>query len=335
MAQNFKTQGLLAKAYARGQMILSEFFEKGRVYSWTLAVYNTAWWIGNYCSRLSSLQYWGTRKMTAWTDSYLERRYNIQSVSNLSMPKVHIPESDYKIWVFWWQGESLMPPLVKGCYLQLRAYNRNVVLISQSNIHDYCHIPDYIFQKVRGGKISFTHLSDILRVSLLAEYGGMWVDSTCWVSGEIPKDVLGMNFITPKTINKRPLPFWSNSRWCGWGVGTNIIGNPLYVFIRDVFYAVARDCECWPFYLFMDYMYDYAYRHNPEIRAMMDAVPQNNTRRNDLHFMLNKPYDTQAYLELIKQNWLFKLSYKTPWKERTEDGRQTFYGLIVSRNGEL
>jgi hypothetical protein len=68
---------------------------------------------------------------------------------------------------------------------------------------------------------------------------------------------------------------------------------------------------------------------------MMDAVPQNNTRRNDLHFMLNKPYDTQAYLELIKQNWLFKLSYKTPWKERTEDGRQTFYGLRASRNGEL
>lgn len=46
MAKNFRTQGKLNKAIARLQMIATEFFEKGRCYSWKLSVYNTAWWIG-------------------------------------------------------------------------------------------------------------------------------------------------------------------------------------------------------------------------------------------------------------------------------------------------
>ncbi len=64
---------------------------------------------------------------------------------------------------------------------------------------------------------------------------------------------------------------------------------------------------------------------------MIDAVPENNVRRNDLHFMLNKPYDENEYKNLIEFDWLFKLSYKTPWKEKTEDGKMTFYGMLLNQ----
>ena len=82
MAKNFNTvgQGKLGKAFARLNMIGSEFLEKGRFYSWKLAVYNTAWWIGNYCHPLSKLQFWGTRKITEWMDVYLRKTLNVSQL---------------------------------------------------------------------------------------------------------------------------------------------------------------------------------------------------------------------------------------------------------------
>lgn len=79
-----------------------------------------------------------------------------------------------------------MPELVENCYKQLVKHNSNVILITKNNIRDYTHIPEEIYTKVSKGQISYTHLSDILRLSLLAERGGMWLDATCFVPYSIP-----------------------------------------------------------------------------------------------------------------------------------------------------
>ena len=87
MAKNFNTvgQGKLSKAFARLNMIGSEFLEKGHYYSWKLAVYNTAWWIGNYCHPMNKLQFWSTRKITEWMDVYLCKTL---SISQLPPPNI-------------------------------------------------------------------------------------------------------------------------------------------------------------------------------------------------------------------------------------------------------
>lgn len=223
-----------------------------------------------------------------------------------------------------------MPELVRGCHRQLRAHNDNVVLITKDNIRQYADIPQYIYDKVAAGCISFTHLSDILRASLLAQYGGLWVDSTCWLRGALPEEVYDWRLTTPRTKGLADMPSWSNSRWCGWGIGTNEAGNPLFVFLRGALYNFWAEHNQLPFYLLIDYLIDYAYRHDAAIRAMIDAVAENNTRRNDLHFMLNQPWDAARYAALCEgRNWLFKLSYKSLWRAATADGKSTFYGRLL------
>ena len=222
-----------------------------------------------------------------------------------------------------------MPQLVQGCFRQLTTYNDNVCLITKDNYNEYCHIPDYVLQKLYRQEISITHFSDILRVSLLAENGGLWLDSTCWVAKKIPEQVYNLTFFSPCTKNLPDMPLWSNSRWCTWAVGTNEKNNKLFCFMRDVFYAVCKSYKSWPFYLFLDYCYDFAYRNFPEIKAMIDANPENNIHRNDLHFMLNKQFNEKEYENLCSKNWLFKLSYKTSWKSFTTNGAQTYYGRLI------
>ena len=39
-------------------------------------------------------------------------------------------------------------------------------------------MPDYIIRKQQSGEIDLTHFSDILRMMLLAQHGGIWMDST-------------------------------------------------------------------------------------------------------------------------------------------------------------
>ena len=54
----------------------------------------------------------------------------------------------------------------------------NIVILCENNIKDYINLPDHIMKKYFEGKISRTHFSDILRVAILAQYGGLWLDST-------------------------------------------------------------------------------------------------------------------------------------------------------------
>lgn len=112
-------------------------------------------------------------------------------------------------------------------------------------------------------------------------------------------------------------------------MGTVVKHNPLFCFVKDMLFAISTHETCFPHYLLIDYLMDYAYRKFPDIKQMIDNQPANNTKRNELHYMLNKPFDKDTYQNLVKSDWIFKLSYKTPWC-KSLDGEETFYGHLIN-----
>lgn len=78
------------------------------------------------------------------------------------------------IWFLWLQGLSNAPDIVKNCYESWVKYNPdwNVVLLNEHNI------PDYI--SLKPVQVTNQALSDIIRINLLAKYGGVWVDASCF-----------------------------------------------------------------------------------------------------------------------------------------------------------
>ena len=88
-----------------------------------------------------------------------------------------------------------MPDIVKACYNAMHRFSDGhpVILITEKNYKDYVNIPDYIIRKQQSGEIDLTHFSDILRMMLLAQHGGIWMDSTLL----IPSKHLG-TFIRPE-----------------------------------------------------------------------------------------------------------------------------------------
>lgn len=90
-----------------------------------------------------------------------------------------------KIWIFWAQGWTDAPSLVKLCRDSWVFHNPNyeVVLLSQDDISRYVAL-DY---SLEGKKLTPTNYSNILRLSLLSRYGGVWVDATTFCSAPLDR----------------------------------------------------------------------------------------------------------------------------------------------------
>lgn len=122
----------------------------------------------------------------------LERKYawvlkSFEEEYQQNPPKTS--RSNY-VWFLWMQGIDNAPEIIKKCYCSVCQHmvGRNIILLTEKNIQDYVSIPIYIWEKYEKGLITRTHLSDLIRIALLAEYGGIWIDSTvyCSPSMQIP-----------------------------------------------------------------------------------------------------------------------------------------------------
>jgi hypothetical protein len=79
------------------------------------------------------------------------------------------------LFILWFQGFEHAPPIVKKCLQSWIHYNPDwkIIQLDNSNIDQYIDI-----QIFRNNEIGLWHLSDIVRLFLLAKYGGLWVDAT-------------------------------------------------------------------------------------------------------------------------------------------------------------
>ena len=91
------------------------------------------------------------------------------------------PTGESKIfWTCWWQGVENAPLLVQKCIERMNRFSNGyeVRVVTEANVNDYIRLPEYIIQKHEQGIIPHAHFSDIVRLMLLREYGGIWIDST-------------------------------------------------------------------------------------------------------------------------------------------------------------
>jgi hypothetical protein len=90
------------------------------------------------------------------------------------------------VYQMWYQGMDARPDIVTHC---MDSVDRNLslerVLLTRENLEHYVAIPGYIYDLAKFGKMRLCHFSDIVRSSLLASQGGLWLDSTIYLSGSV------------------------------------------------------------------------------------------------------------------------------------------------------
>ena len=80
------------------------------------------------------------------------------------------------LYILWFQGFENAPNIVQWCLASWKHYNPtwNIILLDNKNLKEYVDLSKVTYDK----DIELCHLADIVRMLLLRDYGGLWVDST-------------------------------------------------------------------------------------------------------------------------------------------------------------
>lgn len=244
------------------------------------------------------------------------------------------PQKEAKVWSMWWQGEKEAAPLFKMCIASARKHTGHpVVVLSENNYTDYFSIPEYMLQKHKEGKIALQHICDFMVVSILASQGGFFTGATVYISQNVPENLLKAPFFTCRAATSAQT-LMSRSRW----VGYLLAGNkdfPLFSFARDFLMEYWKKNDRVVDYLLLDYIFELAYETIPCVKNAIDALPDNNLRRNELIERLGEPYCADGFAEFINGETIF---YKLSWKFgnkalKTPEGAITNYGHMLQEFG--
>ena len=276
----------------------------------------------------------GGRKAIFRRHEEIKRYIKLKFASVLNKYKDAVyPESqsfdNRMIWVCWLQGEANMPDIVRTCYKSVRANanGREVVLIKNENVEKYISIPKFIKDKVNNGKMSRTHFADYIRISLLKNYGGLWIDATVLVTDKINIDCKLPFF----SIKQKPdsIHFVSQYRWAVWILGCSPqIGKILFDCLENLFKAYLNKHSLFIDFFLFDYFLAVMYDEIPLVKQLVDNCPYNNPNAYELGALLNKEFNEDAFLQLKKNNTFHKLSWKQSWFTHTADDKPTFYSII-------
>ena len=268
--------------------------------------------------------------------AYFERRFS-HLLSEYKKKTFVNHCNDGPIWICWLQGTSSMPPVVKTCYKRLKEMappSREVILLTWKNLEHYAFIPDYIIEKVRKGIMSYIHFSDIIRFSVLAEHGGLWVDSTVYVSSPIDQSVFEHTYFSVRTEYDTESEYKYNGiNRCQWKCF--ILGGAAhsawYSCARDMIFEYWRNNNFFMDYLIIDYILLTIYDSIGSVRREVDAGIEIAQHIFLLEKIANCPFDEKKYKEICKGCRWFKLSYKIPFREETEDSQLTYFGNIMRK----
>lgn len=91
------------------------------------------------------------------------------------MSKALIPKV---IWMFWMQGLKELPELIRICHASWKKQNPDwqVVFLDRDNLNDYLDMQSIV--DMNREDITIQKISNLIRINLMAEYGGIWVDAT-------------------------------------------------------------------------------------------------------------------------------------------------------------
>lgn len=321
--------------------LFGEFRRMSFEYGLSAASSNLIWWLNFYIPspirfRMSK---WALHYKTKWLKQFIETQYPdiISRYSNDSTNNNIQPISHPNIWIFWSHGEENMPELVKSCYSQLCKLHNNVTLLTCNNIYSYINLPSIIFKKANNGELSWAHVSDIIRTTLLSKYGGLWLDATVWVANEIDFPRL-MNYPIysangPQSHSSSGICFWTSldMNWSTWCLWSNHQNPALFGFVSEIMIQTACHCKIWPDYVYQDFLIYYALKHFPNIRSQIGLIQKYPCKqRNTLASIMNKTFNSGQYDSLCATDNFFKLSYRANWNSVTPDGKQTFYGKLIS-----
>ncbi len=226
------------------------------------------------------------------------------------------------IWICWFQKLENAPDIVRACINSVKKIfkDREIIIITDDNIMDYVTFPKYIMEKRKKGIINNAHFSDLLRLRLLNQYGGLWLDSTVLVTGNVNNEFWENELFCFKEISlfkKEELPICA-SNWLIYATTNNEIllltEKLLYEYWKRELYAE----NYFIFHLFFSMA-------TKRFKEEWDRVPTfSNINNHILQFEIEKKYTEKRWIEIKKIANFHKLNRRI-----SNEDKDSNYSYII------
>lgn len=231
-----------------------------------------------------------------------------------------------KVWICWLQGMENAPALVQKCYrsMQENLTDREIILLTEENYRNYVNFPRYIQEKIDSGIITKTHFSDLLRLELLLNHGGTWIDATVYCSGgNIPGYMLDSQLFTFQTLK----PGLDGQSACisSWFM-TGCTNHPILLLTRHLLYTYWQKNKKLVDYFLLHDFFQIAIEAYPQ--EWSQVIPYSNSTPHILLLRLFEVYDSQLWEAAKAMTPFHKLTYK--FSSQQTELPDTYYDKLFS-----
>lgn len=234
-------------------------------------------------------------------------------------------QTNRTIWIYWGQGLDSAPKIIRMCIASIvKESNCKVQILTNNNYPQYVIMPDCIVKKFAEGKMSFTNFSDALRCQVLKEHGGLWLDSTIFLT-DFDSEIWKHEFWTVKRTFDNSIGSLSYYRW-----NTAILkgGSIIFDYLCLLWEKYWEENDHMLDYFLFDYFIDLIYQLNSECKKLIDNVSVNNEQEFELQELLNSPFDQNTFNVIITKGFIHKLQRRSNLIECDECNNVTFYGKL-------
>ena len=267
-----------------------------------------------FCDRIGAYRYLQRYRYV------LEQYYPLQFFSQ----KVNVQTYKKKtIWLFWFQGFDKAPLFVQKCRDSIIKHNPDmeVNVIDQFNLEQYIHLPEYINYKHDIGIMPHAHYADIIRITLLAKYGGTWIDATVLATGQLPEYIVNSELFCFKVV---PLANVVASNW----FISAAPSNPIILQMKSLLYEYWKKENRLISYSIFHLFWTMTVCFNETNRAIWESVPYfDDVNCKILAMEWFKPFSHERFEQIKSLSPIHKLTYKFDKKNTNKDG--TFYKHII------
>lgn len=236
------------------------------------------------------------------------RRY-APAISRLKPEPIDMSPEPERAFTIWFQGEEQAPPLVKACFRSMRRHlKQELVVLDEKTLFDWISIPAEIVEKWKRGFIPHAHFSDLCRIELLYQHGGLWFDATDYVTAPVPQYIMNEEFFVFMGGNK--------IRGCYATIQNCFIrarkGNPLLGIWRGANFAYWKEENSKINYFVHHLLLILSTQVNDTAAAAFGKMPH--VDQDPTHALWDShcadPYDKVEYERLTADSFFQKTNYK-------------------------
>ncbi len=232
------------------------------------------------------------------------------------------------VWQLWLQGEDKAPPVVKRCFESVKRHlpdGYRLIVLDEKSLKDWVEIPEYLEQRYKLGQCLAANYADYIRTCLLVKYGGIWIDATVYLSGDLPRDIVESDIFVFKEhlwccCNTAPdddfFLYLAANHYDSALYGSNwfIVAKPERIVLRVIKkafedYWKSKDYQC--DYFMFHILFTLAVIRRRDCRMEFESMPN---YPNDIPHLLQTgfkaKYSEEAYEALMRVTHVHKLTYR-------------------------